>query len=247
MKKLFTLFIAFIAFTAWSVSAQTLCFTYNGETVAVNDTIHYEYTDDDIDAGMVTNPKLGMINQSSSELTVQLGLTDLNIAPNHSLAFCVNENCYATDVTPTMTFQANETIEANDARSFHFNFEPASTGETTVRIYARNVADETDEATFYVHYYYNDGTGVDERTTSTALKAYPNPASNQVTIEYGTEQVTGTQLVIKNIAGAVVYREEASPSGKMIISVTEFKAGLYFYGLADQYGKMICAKKLLVK
>ena len=94
--------------------------------------------------------------------------------------------------------------------------------------------------------YYNS-TGLDDLPDFTAVRAYPNPATSGVTVEYDRSLASQASLVIKNLTGAVVSRQSLSETGKSYVNLSDFRSGVYFYGLEDKSGRMLCTKKLLVK
>ena len=66
-------------------------------------------------------------------------------------------------------------------------------------------------------------------------------------MEYDRNLATQANLVIKNLTGAVVSRQPLSETGKSYVNLSDFRSGVYFYGLEDKSGRMLCTKKLLVR
>ncbi len=242
MKKLFILLVAFAAFSA---GAQSLKFIYNGAQLENNSTIDVVYTADD--CGMIFDrPHLGFVNTGSEDVTYSVGLRDLNVNAEHNMmGFCVGENCCTSEGVSNLPLAAGEVVADDALNSFHPTIMLNGMGETSFKIYARNQNDPSDEAVVTVRFYY--GTSIAERSQEYQLNAYPNPATTAVTVQYNPTLANGNTLVIRNIAGAVVYRQDASVSGKMRINTTDLKSGIYFYGLEDGNGRTLCTKKLLVK
>lgn len=240
MKKILVLFIFAISLSA---TAQSLRFIYNDEQLENNDTILYYYTADDF---YLTKPQLGFVNTSESSASFQMGVAEQSISPDHVLAFCVNGDCFGLDATPVIELTAAEEVTERDPRAFHFNFEINGTGETMVKMYARNQSDPNDETFFYVRYCYS--ASLADVKEESKLNAYPNPATSEFTLAYNPQWAAhGGKVVIRNILGSVVYQSELSTNGKMKISTEHIKAGVYFYSIEDNAKNLISTRKLIIK
>ena len=242
MKKIFTTIVA-LAFLSAMVSAQSVQLYYEGNAVNDGDTLYIPYTSFDIGEFLV-EPLLGFSNVSGNALTLTTRIAEENLAPGHSIQMCVNGQCYATG-TATFELAAGETVSAEDERSFHANFMPENEGTSVVKFTFENANNTSDAVSFYAMYYY--ATGVSDVSAVQEMNAYPNPATSMVTVEYSSALGNKGCIVIKNLLGGVVSRHSLDGSGKCQISLSGVPAGVYFYGLEDASGKMICTKKLLVK
>ena len=84
-----------------------------------------------------------------------------------------------------------------------------------------------------------------------AIKAdiYPNPASDNIKIKYdlGGTFSANSQLIIRNLVGAVVKTIPLKPTEKeAIASVSDLSSGIYFYSLSID-GVIQNTKKLIIK
>lgn len=242
MKKFFTTIIA-VTFLSAMVSAQSIQLYHEGNVVNNGDTLDIPYTPFDIGEFLV-EPLLGFSNLSGSALTLTTRIAEEHLAPGHSIQMCVNGQCYATG-TATFELAAGETVSAEDERSFHANFMPENEGVSVVKFTFEDANNTSDAVSFYARYYY--ATGINDVSVAQEINAYPNPATTMVTIEYSTALGNKGGIVIKNLLGGVVSRHSLDGSGKCQISLSGVPAGVYFYGLEDARGNMICTKKLLVK
>jgi len=87
-------------------------------------------------------------------------------------------------------------------------------------------------------------TGIHENIFASSIAIYPNPASNQLTIDLGSiKQKVG--VTITDITGKVMYSIIASDSQKIEVSTQEFKAGIYFVQIQSE--DFTITKKLLVE
>jgi hypothetical protein len=79
------------------------------------------------------------------------------------------------------------------------------------------------------------------------LSNYPNPASDYTIIDYSVTSTQATQLVVKNLLGAVIYSTDLSSSnGKVYINTSDFVDGVYFYSVLNN-NTPISTKKLIVR
>jgi hypothetical protein len=80
------------------------------------------------------------------------------------------------------------------------------------------------------------------------VRAYPNPASDNVTIEYAVSgNANKVQLVVKNLLGSTLYTRNLDVnSNRVKLNVSEYPAGIYFYSI-EADGRPMVTKKLLVK
>lgn len=85
---------------------------------------------------------------------------------------------------------------------------------------------------------YTETIGIGTAAAATTVKAYPNPAHQQVAISYDLSQPS--TLVIYNALGQLVSSQAVAGNGTAVIS--DLPAGLYAYGISGQ--KM---QKLIVR
>ena len=191
-------------------------------------------------------PVIAFENLSDSAYSGHTYAVYQDVAPGHMIQFCVFGTCVANLSTPiAIELNGHESVTEEDARVLHFTFTPTETGESTVGFVFANDNDSTDRPVIYVQYY--NSTSLDDQPDFTAVRAYPNPATTAVTVEYDGSLVSQANLVIKNLTGAVVSRQALSETGKSYINLSDFRSGVYFYGLEDKSGRMLCTKKLLVR
>jgi len=78
------------------------------------------------------------------------------------------------------------------------------------------------------------------------IKLYPNPASDQIVIDYEIIYVKEAKLQIYNSIGAVVFSKELkNKQDKIKIPVSDYKNGLYFCSLQID-GKLLNTRKIIV-
>lgn len=237
MKKILTILLVF---AAAAVSAQSLQLKYNGQTISNNDTIGVILTD----AKAVNNIYVEYANVGSSDLYFKVKKEEISMVEGASTTFCIAGTCYPGAQSQEIFMYEGDAVTLEDeANVFHATYTYSQTGSSIVKYTFYNTEADDDAISFYVA--YTAGVGVNDVAAANVLRAYPNPAANSVNIDYATS-CTNAQLVIKNLAGAVVYKTKVSGVGKVNVSLADFKAGVYIYGL-ECNGRMQQTKKLVVK
>lgn len=89
--------------------------------------------------------------------------------------------------------------------------------------------------------------GIAENESNNSLKAYPNPSSESITIEYTATQEENSNIQIKDLTGRTVrsfnYKTIAGEN-KTKLSVNDLNAGVYFISL--QLNKTSISKKIVI-
>ena len=251
MKKLFVILFVFVAFAA---SAQSpLKLTYNGAPVNHGDTIKVDMMS--FGEGEDMNVFVGYANESKETYTFYVEVMQLKKANDDLLTFCVDGFCYDGSTSNDIEIEAGASVAETEENAFHANYVSADTVSGLAKFAFTNKNNTLESIEFYVYYvspkgFFDGGDdggsrpGVADVVKNNALRAYPNPATTNVTVEYSAGN--GANLVVKSLTGSTVYLQPVDGSGKVNISTSALKSGIYFYGL-ERNGKMICTKKLLVK
>lgn len=234
MKRIFTLLLVMSALV---VNAQTIKIFYGGSELNNNDTVYVPISgqDDEI------NTYLGYQNTSSSNIEFRVRKELLLLDEEGSIDFCLGD-CYTGNLSAPISMRADETV-AEDAETAMHVIYAGSSQPALVKFTFFLTSNESDQISFYVS--YGASSAVKESDIVKILRAYPNPASRVVTIDYVAPSAN-SYLVIKNLTGKEVYRAAVGAAGGKQIDVTAFTAGVYLYGIESD-GKMVCTKKLLVK
>lgn len=83
--------------------------------------------------------------------------------------------------------------------------------------------------------------------TNPELNVYPNPCNTQTTLHFGQDLSANHSVVIYDIAGKEVYRQENVSGNKLVISVEEMGKGMYFVILTDENSEKISSSRLVVE
>ena len=86
-------------------------------------------------------------------------------------------------------------------------------------------------------------TGIPETISSSSIALYPNPVSNQLTIDLGSNKQKA-EVTITDVNGKIIYKTEASETQKIEVNSNDFAAGIYVVQV--QIADFIETKKLIV-
>ncbi|MBL4670266.1 MAG: T9SS type A sorting domain-containing protein [Flavobacteriales bacterium] len=85
-------------------------------------------------------------------------------------------------------------------------------------------------------------TSIIESAFGEEIKVYPNPTSNNVTIDFGISNWSNnqnTQVLIINIAGKEVYRLDKIIKSQLEIPLKDFNRGIYFLKIQDKENQKV--------
>lgn len=74
-------------------------------------------------------------------------------------------------------------------------------------------------------------------------KPYPNPVTNESTVEYNA--LDNTEIILYDIMGRIQANYQVSGNGKLIFSAKNFQPGIYFY-LMSVDGNVLAKEKLII-
>ncbi len=78
--------------------------------------------------------------------------------------------------------------------------------------------------------------GISEASISNEITLFPNPANNNVTINFNAGNGNTTNLEILNTVGEVVYSEflgSVNGAQTIVLDVAELSSGLYFVSVSN--------------
>jgi len=237
MKRFFTLLIVFAAV---AVNAQSLQLKHNGQVIGNNDTISILVTP----AKVTDNLYIEYANVSSSDLMFKVKKEELSMVSGAQTTFCIGGTCYAgTQSQDNFIYEGDSVTIENEELVFHATYTTEQQGTSIVKYSFFNSDNAEDAVSFFVVYNYT--VGVNTVAAANVMRAYPNPATSSVNIEYAAPY-SNTFLVIKNLTGSVVYKAKVEGTGVLYVNLTNLNAGVYIYGL-ECGGRMQQTKKLVVK
>ncbi|NEN21886.1 T9SS type A sorting domain-containing protein [Cryomorpha ignava] len=168
-------------------------------------------------------------------LVLTWSLTVVEMTPGWQVAVCDVNQCYLPTVT-MMDFSLGAGEDGTmDVHVYPNNFEGQAIIE--VEVYQSNDSTNTTSAT----YFFNHTVGLAEKL-SEAIKVYPNPTQDFISIDNSKNFVSSVELY--NVTGKMVL--STSLNGSNRISIQELAAGNYILKLVDASSKIV-STNLIVK
>lgn len=243
MKKIFTLILTMVTVASF---AQSLTMTYESTPINNGDTIEVIVTQLNVTADFY----LDITNVTDNDVNMIVYKNDLDLVDGASSLLCIGGTCFPPSTTESnpMVIAAHTTLShTTSADAFHLGYKTSAAGTSYVMFTFANY-DNTDDCASMVFKLVYDPTNIEAVPSAGKLRAYPNPASDNVTVEYAVSGNVGkAQLVIKNMLGATLYTKNLDiNANKVKVDVSEYPAGIYFYSV-EADGRPLVTKKLLVK
>lgn len=117
------------------------------------------------------------------------------------------------------------------------------TGATKLRYVWYDENNTNDSAYVDVIFNISSAASITEEQLST-LKVYPNPATQQLNLEFQSGNSDAT-LVMRNLLGEVVYTDVVNQFYKKTIDVSAFKRGAYMVSILSE-NKVLTTKKVIL-
>jgi hypothetical protein len=245
MKKIFYLLV-FMGMSSL-LSAQNVTLSYLGNPVNANDTVFVPVGR--VDVGLEYVASFAMHNTTSNPINLRAAKEAINLVAGAEVSICMAGICAEphVDTTPPDLFYLLEGGATAPADVFAVHYKPnGQLGNSTIRVTLFNADNVSDNIIFYVIY----GTELGITTTKTMVNqitAYPNPATNRVTIKYSLGKNAPAKLVLKNLMGTTLYTTPLNAgSDNVSIDVSQYASGIYFYSLLIDE-RIVSTKKLLVR
>ena len=229
MKKLLLSLIVMVF--AAQLSAQSLSFKYEGETVESGATIDIV---SDINESFEIVFDLAITNNTENTLTIvsQIESDPSNITQDY---LCWG-NCYMPGI-----LEASYQVESDSTRVFNghcmftdkeWNILPVGTVAKMTYIFFDERNPE-EKYTFFVNFKYQPESIADFNSADVFSNAYPNPANNTVSFDYNMPfNVNSASVAIFNMMGQEVVRQELNLGGSRVdLNVSDLNEGVYFYSL----------------
>lgn len=167
-------------------------------------------------------------NDTDSDLNFTWEITIVEMTEGWSVAVCDVVQCYIPSVT-TQPFD----LPAGESGSMDVHVYPNGVDGTAiiqVEVYQTNDTTNTTTGT----YYFNQVVGLTEKF-SEAIKVYPNPTQDYISIDNSENLVSAIELY--NVSGKMVLRSNLNGNDR--ISLQELSAGNYILKLVDANSKIV--------
>lgn len=187
-------------------------------------------------------------NNSDRDVFVKARREDVDVVEGSSNYLCWG-SCYEPDVTESPVPYTIPAGEMTPDWVFAGHYLPKLNNGTSIIKYTFFLENEPDVQVHFFVSFVISPTSLDDLLSKAAIsEAYPNPATNQFTIDYdfptGIETV---ELKLFNIVGQeVISKSFSGVKGKIQISVADLPEGIYFYNLVLNQESAF-AKKLIVR
>lgn len=237
MKKALLL-VALIGM-AFSMKAQNLTSIYNGQNLAQNDTATVNFLDPEV------NVRVHIHNNTNQAINCRTSCEALGESPIVITAICAGQ-CQTGSLSPEYVVPAGDTYTG-----LFVDFENENPTQHTTAYYkltTYNVNNQSDNSIIYLKLEYGEVGILISQVDEAEVLAFPNPAANQVNINYTLPAGTtyGT-LQVRNIQGAVVMEAPISSNqGTMTLNIENLPAGIYTTAIKAQ-GTLMGVRKLVIK
>ena len=195
-------------------------------------------------------------NNGSSNIDVKIKRYELSYTAGTKNAFCW-QNCYTFmnagavwqfPVPADNAWNDFVTVNAGSVSAYQLvaDYQPYSNvGSSTYRFVAFDGNNPNDSS--YVDVTFDVVLGVNEITKTSNFTLYPNPASNNVTINLEADNNTVSRSIqVYDVIGNKVGEYKLNGNnGKMTADVSALNNGIYFYALLEN-GKAVLTRKLIV-
>jgi hypothetical protein len=232
------LFLFAVIFMSSMTFAQSLSLSYEGETI---DNTEVLVTGLASDFELVSH--CDVTNLTDAPLNVKAKKIHLDMPTGTSSTFCWGL-CF-----PPNTFESPNYIEIEGGATLaslaglsgHFN---PNGQEVEARIrYTVFVEDNPNDSASFIA-VYSTIMSIEDHVNN--LNVYPNPADDQVTVEYTSAGNDATLSIFNLVGQEVIIRNLNSMDNTLTIDVSDLSEGIYFYAVREG-NQVIETKKLVIK
>ena len=233
MKKLLLSLIVMVF--AAQLSAQSLAFKYEGETVESGATI--DIVANDLSISPEVEFDLHIINATDNDINVVWEYNDTVNGTKIGTNYVCFGSCYSPATTSnsyTVATGAEETFQGHCMfLDNEFNILPSGTVINVIYTFYDERNPE-EKYTFNVNFKYESTESIaDFNSVDVFSNAYPNPANSTVSFDYNMPfNVNSASVAIYNMMGQEVVRQDLNLGGSRAdINVSDLNEGVYFYSL----------------
>ncbi len=186
-------------------------------------------------------------NNTDRDMQVKARREDIDVVTGSTNYLCW-EACYPDDVTESPNAYTITAGEMTPETVFAGHYLPQGNAGTSTVKYTFFNENEPDDQVYFLVSYVISPTSLDDLLSKALISsAYPNPATDQFTIDY--EFPSGVEMAevkLFNIVGQEILKQAVNgKSGKIQLTVSDLPEGIYFYSLTINDGATF-TKKLVV-
>lgn len=237
MKTRILLLSVSLFIAAFSYS-QSLILSHEGVQLAPGDEVFVEGAWVDYEIVL----EMAVTNTSSDSMEVLVKRYETSLMEGTSDAICWGGLCYTPDVSvsPYSTKIASGETNEND---FSGHYYPDSTIGKSVVSYVFFDKHSPNDSVMVVANYDGIVNGV-ANNTEVAAKVYPNPAANQMNIEFETQQ-KNLEVEILSLNGSLIKRIEV-PDGQTKLNTSDITNGFYLFRVM-QNNKLVKSGRVIIQ
>jgi hypothetical protein len=238
MKKVLPLFILIVSFNLGAIAQITFS----------KDTATLELVD-----GVLNKAKIVLTNNSGHDIDLRWSLITTTLNDNTSgtypntvswkLQFCECITCYLNDfgVLPTGA-QCPDPMPTGTNEDWYLTADP--NGQTVTQgmwiIEVQNTTDNIKDTLVYIAEAPNSVKNV---TYNANVSSYPNPANNELVVDYQLKNVSAPVLNVYSIIGGKVATYELNQAnGLLSVNTADFENGMYFFTIEEKGQRVFIQK-----
>jgi hypothetical protein len=169
-------------------------------------------------------------NTSASTVNIKAEFTIIELAKGHKYQVCTSLTCYPPKIVdwtaPAFPIEAMSTLGDNDLYLGLIIDSIEGTSSFKVKVY--NAADETDFIEYNVTFKISSS-GVYEYYTQNST-AYPNPASNSVTLKLDNKTLANSEITLFSATGSVLMTQQVNSGiDSITLDLNNLTSGTYYF------------------
>lgn len=171
---------------------------------------------------------------------------DSDNSNNWALQFCECNTCYTNDFAGLVSAaQCADPMSDGSSVEWYLTVDPngqaMDKGEWIIQV--QNL---TDNITDTLVFYAKNPLSVKEFSANAEVVSYPNPANNELIVNYELTNVSNPQLTVYSIVGSKLTSYSLNQkSGVLNLNTQELANGMYFYSIEED-GKRVFTQKFNV-
>lgn len=181
-------------------------------------------------------------NTSSANLSVVFKKNNISIVDGATSDFCVGAACYPPNSLLSNSFVVTGGMLQTDETSCHYR-PHGYVGSSTILYTFYNSENQNDSVSVTIEFVVT--TQIQEAAIS-AIKVFPNPATNLLKFDYQINNAKDSWFTIYNLLGnAVKSVRLEKTSASLDVYVGDLHGGIYFYTVSVD-GKAVETSKLVI-
>ena len=197
---------------------------------------------------------LYVVNTGSNSLVLRVIRTEVDVLSGTENATCwqLCPNFVTAGSQPVLVSALTETIAPGDtAKSFAAHYKPKNIDGCSLMKYewVEDSNQSVSLASVSIKFLHTLGVctvGIEENENTT-FSMYPNPASSDVVIDFGTKTNNSVELVVSDLLGRNIDRKIVGKDvSRISLPVDDYTEGAYFVSILSE-GRLMKTSKLIVR